>query len=116
VRSPRLDIQLKATARQLPDEVIPFDLDVGHYDALRSELLQVPRILVVVAVPADAADWVSATEQALTLRHCGYWLSLRGFAKSENTATVRVSLSRGSRFHVTEVQSIMARVGAGGFP
>lgn len=116
VRSPRLDLQLKATARPPLADPFPFDLDVKNYEELRSQLLQVPRILVVVVVPEDPATWVSATEQELTVRHCGYWKSLRGFAGTNNTAAVRVQMPRAAKFHVAELQSIMNRVQAGGLP
>lgn len=116
VRSPRLDVQLKATERLVQEDPFAFDLEVKNYDELRSQVLQVPRILVVVIVPRDPKDWVAATEQELTLRHCGYWLSLRGQAATPNTSTVRVHIPRSSRFHVRELASMMDRVRAGGYP
>lgn len=116
VRSPRLDVQLKSTAQPVAQDPFPFDLDVKNYDELRSQVLQVPRILVVVVVPADRAFWISTTEQDLTVRHCGYWLSLRGLPESNNTATVRVHIPRSSCLHVADLQAIMARVQAGGLP
>lgn len=116
VRSPRLDLQLKATAAPAIEDPFPYDLDVKNYDELRSEVLQVPRILVVVVLPADASDWVSATEEQLVLRHCGYWKSLRGAAPTANSSTVRIHLERSARFHVSQVQTIMDRIQAGGLP
>jgi hypothetical protein len=116
VRSPRLDLQLKATSTAVSGDTFPFDLDVKNYEELRSDLLQVPRILVVVVVPADVSDWVTATEQELTVRHCGYWKSLRGEPSSSNSTTVRIHMSRTACFHMNEVQSIMSRIEAGGFP
>lgn len=116
VRSPRLDLQLKATAQPLVGDPFPFDLEVKNYDELRTEGLQVPRILVVVSVPPDPKHWVSATEQELSLRHCGYWLSLRGAAVTINTSTIRVSIPRSSPFHVADLRAIMERIRAGGAP
>jgi len=116
VRSPRLDLQLKATAAAVTEDPFPFELDVKNFEELRSEILQVPRILVVVIVPTDQTNWVSATEKELTVRHCGYWKSLRGVAATTNTATVRVHVQRSSCFHVSELQAIMDRVQAGGLP
>jgi hypothetical protein len=78
VRTPRLNLQLKATATPVTEDPFTFDLPVKNCDELRSASLKVPRILVGVVVPEDAASWVSATEDALLLRHCGYWKSLRG--------------------------------------
>jgi hypothetical protein len=116
VRSPRLDVQLKATAEPIQDDPFPFALDVKNYNELRSEDLQVPRILVVVVVPSEPGMWVSASEQELILRHCGYWSSFRGWAPTENTSTLRVRIPRSSCFHVSQVQEIMGRIREGGLP
>jgi hypothetical protein len=115
VRSPRLDLQVKGTARIGPDDPFPFDLPIKNYDELRSEDFQVPRILVVVALPEDVAHWVSATDQELVLRHCGYWKSLQGAAAIDNDTSVRVKLSRSACFHVEQVQRIMDRIREGTF-
>ena len=116
VLSPRVDVQLKATAAPVVEDPIPFDLPIKNYDELRSVQLQVARILVVVFVPEDRAAWVQATEDELVLRRCGYWMSLRGLPATENKTAKRVHLSRAACFHVANVQGIMSRVAAGGMP
>lgn len=118
VRSPRLDLQVKATARLLDEGSFPFDLDVKNYNELRSEELQVPRILVVVVLPEDASNWVSANEECLCMRHCGYWKSLRGYPPTENTSAVRVWLERAGSgcFHIEQIRSLMAQIRLGGVP
>lgn len=116
VRSSRLDVQLKATAALIAEDPFPFDLEVKNYEELRSTAFQVPRILVVVVVPPDPDRWVSATEHELTVRHCGYWKSLRGADPTPNSTTVRIHLPRTSRFHVAELRAIMARIQEGGVP
>jgi len=50
------------------------------------------------------------------MRHCGWWLSLRGLAKSDNVATVRVKVPRSQMFDVAGLKAIMNRLGQGGFP
>lgn len=116
VRSPRLDLQLKATATPVREDPFAFDLEVKNHNELRAELLQVPRILVVVVVPPEVERWVSASEQELVVRHCGYWLSLRGEAQTQNVSTVRVRIRRSSCFHVPQVRDIMDRIRQGGLP
>ncbi|TMQ03035.1 MAG: DUF4365 domain-containing protein [Deltaproteobacteria bacterium] len=49
-----------------------------NYDDLRHTDYVTPRILVVVFVPEQVADWTTHTEQELTMRYCAYWASLRG--------------------------------------
>jgi hypothetical protein len=116
VRSPRLDLQLKATAASIAEDPFLYDLDVKNYDELRSEQLQVPRILVVVSVPDTAASWVAATEDELILRRCGYWKSLRGQSSTANKAKIRIHIDRCACFHVDQVTAMMDRIRDGGLP
>jgi len=81
----RLDVHLKATAKERGNQdSFPLDLDVKNYNELRTESLQIPRILVVVVVPSETPMWVSASQDELTIRNCGYWMSLRGMPITEN--------------------------------
>ncbi len=116
VRSPRLDVQLKATEDPVSEDPFLFVLKIKNYDELRSTELQVPRVLVVVVVPQDVGQWVSATERELALRHCGYWVSLRGQPATENSTSVSIRVPRSPCFHVEPLQLIMERVKNGGLP
>jgi hypothetical protein len=116
-RSPRLDIQLKCTSQQvLAEETVNLPLPVHNYEQLRPTNFMVPRILVVVIVPEDLADWLKHTEQELLIRHCGYWYSLRGFPATDNTETVTVNIPRTQVFDVAGVTDMMGRLAAGGLP
>ena len=116
IRSPSLHLQLKATADRLVGDPFPRDLDVKNYDELRSTNLQVPRILVVVQVPKDQAKWSKCKPSQLVLRHCGYWMSLRGEAATSNSATIRISIPRSNLLDVAAIGSIMSRIRTGGHP
>ena len=116
VRSPRLDLQVKTTGAGAVGDPFPYDLDAKNYGELISTDWQIPRILVVVLVPPDSADWVDASEDRLVLRRCGYWLSLRGQPPTTNTATQRVWVPRAQVFHMDPLRALMARVRAGGSP
>ncbi|MBK8097893.1 MAG: DUF4365 domain-containing protein [Planctomycetes bacterium] len=70
-RGPRLELQLKATTQPITQDPFPFDLGIKNYDELRDDTAIPPRILVVVALPAERANWASATAAELVLRHCG---------------------------------------------
>jgi hypothetical protein len=107
VRSPRLGLQVKATEHPIKDDPFSFPLVMKNYEELRSEQLQVPRILVVVIVPKDISEWVLASEQELVLRHCGYWLNLKGKQASNNAEIVSVKIPRSNCFHVTQLQTLM---------
>lgn len=58
VRSPALDVQLKATYQDcVGDAHVTYDLAVKNYDELRATNHLIQRILCVVVVPAVFEDW-----------------------------------------------------------
>jgi hypothetical protein len=117
VRSPRLDLQLKCTARNLVGEqTVDFPLPIKNYEDLRPLDLMVPRILVVVVVPDDVARWIGHSEEELLLRHCGYWYSLRGLPLTQNQNTVTVNIPRTQVFDVAAVTSMLQRIANGELP
>ena len=94
--SPRLDIQLKATADPgvVRPDAIAWRLKQKNYDDLRRATM-VPRILVVLLLPADPAGWYGQTEEELSIRKAAYWLSLLGASPvDQDSATVYLPRSQ----------------------
>jgi Domain of unknown function (DUF4365) len=117
VRSPKLELQLKCSSQKIVhDERLSFALDVASYENLRMPGYMVPRILVVVLVPEDEADWLEHSEVRLSLYRCGYWVSLVGLPKTANTDNVTVSIPRTQQFTVAALTEMMKRIGGGGMP
>jgi hypothetical protein len=117
VRSPRVDLQLKCTERDVINNgAVHFPLKLKNYDDLRPANVLVPRILVVLCVPDALTDWIVHTEDWMMVRHCAYWVSLRGMAASANATSVTVQLPQTNLFDPTSLAAIMDRVGAGGLP
>jgi hypothetical protein len=117
IRSPRLELQLKCHAAETPSgSQFSHDLKIKNYEDLRDATVLVPRLLVVVLVPEDVASWVNATEAELTMRRCGYWISLRGLPPTTNLNTVAVSIPRAQVFHPESLRTVMGRIGQGGMP
>jgi hypothetical protein len=107
-RSPRLDVQVKCTARDcMTAEAVRYPLRAKNYDELRGEGFLVPRILVVVTVPVAAQEWLSQSEEEMILRHCGYWISLREAPASENIHSVTVNIPRRNVFDVEALRRLM---------
>jgi hypothetical protein len=113
-----LDVQLKATTAAATNDpaAVGFDLRVAEYDRLRRPDVPVPRILVVLELPADEADWLTQTAAELILRHAAYWLSLRGLPAVSATTTTRVKLPRANRLTPAAVADVLARIRTGGVP
>jgi hypothetical protein len=110
VRSPKIDIQLKATTRPaLSPDRFPFPLPVKNYNDLRLESL-VPRLLVVLLLPQNNGLWLEQTEEQMISRHCAYWSSLLGEPETSNTRTVTVQMSRSRQFTVDGLHELMTKV------
>jgi hypothetical protein len=104
---PRIDLQLKATKNLvLNNGEYVFSLSIKNYNDLRAKT-QTPRLLVVLDMPDDGAKWISITERRLLLRRCAYWLSLRGFAESDNATSVSVKIPQANRFDVKSLKALM---------
>jgi hypothetical protein len=92
---PKLDAQLKCSQNVVPNgNAFPFDLGVKNYDDLRwpADSRYVPRILVVVHVPTDPADWFKCDPGQIVMKRCAYWVDLAGEPATTNTDTIRVKV------------------------
>ena len=84
--SPLLALQLKATInlrplRAMDGSLFSFPLKGENYESLRRPT-QIPRLLVVLDLPAQEAEWTTITTEELVLRRCAYWLNLNGCPES----------------------------------
>ena len=118
VHSPRLEAQLKCTAViDRTTDPMSFRIDGKNYNDLRVTNLADPKVLIVVAVPVEPTDWLLHSDYELALRHCGYWLSLRGapdLPAGQDRATVHIP--RGQVLSTGGLEDLMRRVGAGEKP
>ena len=73
----------------------------------------IPRILVVVLIPEKREEGLTQSEAELCMRNCGYWISLRGMADTQNTSAVTVTIPRTNQFTVAALQSIMEGISQG---
>ncbi len=114
IRAPRLELQLKCTSRDIQDDnSIRYPLKLKNYDDLRMDNFAIPRILVVVLIPEKLEDWLTQSETQLCIRNCGYWISLRGNSKTQNTTAVTAVIPRNNQFTVAALQSIMEGISQG---
>jgi hypothetical protein len=112
-----LDVQVKSTARAAVESgALAYDLDVKPYDDLRDPAAHNPRILVLIILPADPADWLSQTEEGLTLRRCAYWQSLAGRGPTSRGRTVRLRIPRVNVFSPSALAGIFEHLRLGGEP
>ena len=113
-RRPRIEFQAKATSRDLlRTDGIYFPLPVKNYDGLRVETPLIPRILIVLLMPVEEAEWLTQTGDELCQRHCAYWRSLEGEPAVPNTQTVTVRLPLDNMFSRDQLDGLMGKVERG---
>lgn len=107
-RRPRIEFQAKATARDLVknDGQIHYPLPIKNYNDLRIEAIN-PRILIVMLMPDAPDDWIEQTDDALCIRHCAYWTSIRGAPDSANTHSVTVYVPMANVFDRDQLVRMM---------
>ncbi len=99
-RRPRVELQLKCTSSDvLREEGLHFPLGLRNYEQLREANLLVPRV-----------------ERQLALRHCGYWVSLRGRGPTLNTESITVVLPRLQVLSPEALRGMMERIDRGEAP
>jgi hypothetical protein len=116
LHAPELNIQLKATSRDLLDDAeIAYPLKLKNYEDLRKKTL-VPRILVVLIVPDSPSDWLKQGEFKTQVYRCAYWVSLWGQQSTTNTTNVTVKIPRKNILTPSALSRLMATIADGGRP
>ena len=111
---PSLDIQLKATVRLKRGEKgeYRYPLQRRNYDLLRAQSL-VPRVLVVLDLPAEEHQWISVSVDELVMRRCAYWVNLSGLPQTTNKESVTVTIDNKNRFDIETLRDLMNRARRG---
>jgi hypothetical protein len=110
-------VQMKCTSRDILREAhLGFPLEIKNYNDLRHPDPLTPCILVVVVVPNDINEWLTHSESDLTLRRCGYWISLRGEPDISNSVSVTVNIPRTQVLTPDSLRAMMVRINDGGVP
>lgn len=111
---PQIDIQVKCrSSGAAAVDPISYSIDLATYDGLRDPLVVNPRLLVLVLVPEDVNSWLTQSELNLSLKHCAYWVSLRGSPDSENAATQTIYFPRLNVFSADALVGMMQQTANG---
>lgn len=114
----RLEIQLKATHRVSPTDkpkYVSVQLKNERYRLYAVRNPTVPKIVVAMTMPADPADWILATHDLLSVRHCSYWVNIAGMIPTGKDETI-VRVPTEQVFDDLALCDIMSRIGQGGAP
>lgn len=108
-----IHVQLKATV-SVPAEknghLSYFLKDNKRYDDLRAVTISVPRILVVLFLPANSADWLNISPTELIMKKCAYWTSLRGAGDPTNKTGETVYLPTSQIMNNNNLSEIFAKL------
>ena len=107
-----VDVQLKATSRApvLQAGRYSHTLTVPHYDRLRIQEVNPPRLLFVLFLPGDPGRWLTHSEQELITRRCAYWVSLWGAPASGNTGAQTVYIPEVNVLSADTLRTLMTRL------
>ncbi len=106
-----VDVQLKATIKNPAENGgnYSYSLRVKHYDKLRITTTAAPRLLVVLFLPQDSADWLSHSENELIAKRCAYWVSLRAAPESPNSDQQTVYLPKNNLVSPNGLRDLLTR-------
>lgn len=114
-----IKVQLKATVKTPTVVGNCFSYSfagIKRYDNLRTEAVSTPRILVVLFLPAKKDEWLTHTNDALSLHRCAYWVSLRGAPPSENQTAQTVYIPKDQRFDASGLVNLMSMISRNEIP
>lgn len=114
-----LNVQLKATIRVPYDDgqsLSYFLKDTSRYDHLCAETAATPRILIVLFLPGEPAQWIGHSAEELVLRKCAYWVSLRGAPAIDNSSGITVKLPKSQMVTPDNLLRVMGRLSRRDFP
>ena len=114
----RIEVQLKATSTfpaHGSTADLPFSISSKNYDDLRlhpNDFL-VPRMLVVLLLPANLANWLTHSSTETTFRHAAYFRNLSGLPPI-STGTTTVHISWHDQLTVLSLTNLMLHVRTNG--
>jgi hypothetical protein len=110
----QLQFQCKASTNcGLTESTLIHDLEAKNYNDLVATDVGTPRILLVLALPHEDVQWLDLSVDALILRRCMWWHSLRGQEPTSNERTARIHIPRDQQLTVEGLRALMQRVRAG---
>jgi hypothetical protein len=106
-------VQLKATSQDLSlvKNRYAFRLGKAQYNKMRVETVNNQWILVLLLLSKEKPTWLTTSHQALSLKRCAYWTSLRGAPDPPQTLDDRLTIHipRRNQFGVEALSNLLVR-------
>lgn len=106
---PQIAFQLKATTLLAEDESLGayrFPCPVKNYEKLIIAT-QVPRLLLVYKMPKEESRWIEFLEEEALLRHCAYWVNLKGLPDPTQSTSITIDVPKSHKLTVDELRRLM---------
>mgnify|MGYP001595810752 FL=1 len=111
-----LEIQIKATTDyKLSKTEVEYKLRNKNYNDLAMKSDATKRILVILLLPIEKAEWLKQDAEALIMKKCAYWCYLEGNGQKDNEeskTTIQIPLK--NVFSVENLTKIMDTIKKGG--
>lgn len=110
-----LHVQLKSTYSSYVDlgAEISYPLKIKNYNDLRRKTTT-PIILCLLILPQDKTAWVTQTPDELILRHCMYWISLKGYPDTQNEDTISIKIPKTNILNKESLCNILNQIANNG--
>jgi hypothetical protein len=108
-----IEVQLKSTINDLiiKDNKIAYPFHgIKQYNKLRSENNGGSKFLFVMLLPKDSEDWLSISNEQLTLKKAVYWISLRGAPETQNETSQTIYIPTCNILDVQGLKNLMIKV------
>ena len=115
----QIDIQLKATIGTPADKGDHLSYSFkgkARYDNLREPCESTPVFLIVMFLPDEPARWMEHSPDALLLRKCAYWVSLRDAPEFTNETRQVVYLPKSQVVTPEALHALAGRIAVNDFP
>ena len=113
-----LNVQMKSTSafegRNTP--YVSASMSGKRWNAFCTPNPTIGKIVVIMSLPRDQANWTVAIHEALTVRYCAYWVNIEGQALVDEDATTTVTAPKIQIFNDVALCDMMERIGRGGKP
>jgi len=112
-----LQVQMKSTSafEGLDTDHISASISAKRWNFYCTSNPTIGKIIVIMSVPKDLANWTQAQHDALSVRYCAYWVNIEG-QPEVTTETTTVTAPKSQIFNDIALCDIMERIGRGGKP
>ena len=109
-----LSYQLKSSCDVIfRDGKIYYDLEAKNYNDLVSPRIMLPSILILFVLPETQEDWLTISDNTMTMKKCAWWRSFEGLPQTDNSSTIRISIPIKQVFSPESLTAIMRKIQGG---